>query len=99
MKRVKTLEYSWIFKASFYVNAYTIKHNNGKKYVVYAHDFNDMEFFLSKLDCFEGGLLTHSKDCFDHLEERHCKSYIPDKNGNPKKNPFWYRGRIYELND
>lgn len=31
MKRIKQLEYKWIFKASFYVNAYTIKHNNGKK--------------------------------------------------------------------
>lgn len=45
MKRIKQLEYKWIFKSSFYVSAYTIQHNNGKKYVVYAHDFNDMEFF------------------------------------------------------
>ena len=97
MKRIKQLEYKWIFKASFYVNAYTIEHNNGKKYVVYAHDFNDMEFFLDKLDVFEGGRATYSKDCFDHFEKRDIKSYIPDKKGNPKKKPFWYRGRVYEM--
>lgn len=30
MKRIKKLEYPWIFKDSFYVCAYTIKHSNGK---------------------------------------------------------------------
>lgn len=97
MKRVKNLEYSWILKSSFYVNAYTIKHNNGKKYVVYAHDFNDMEFFLTKLDLFQGGRAIYVKDCFDSFEKRDMKSYLPDENGEPKKKPFWYRGRVYEL--
>lgn len=97
MKRVKQLEYKWIFKASFYVSAYTIRHNNGKNYVVYAHDFNDMEYFLTRLDIFEGGLATYDKDCFDHFEKRYIHSYIPDKKGRPKKKPFWYRGRVYEL--
>lgn len=97
MRRIKQLEYKWIFRASFYVNAYTIMHNNGKKYVVYAHDFNDMEFFLTRLEVFEGGLSTYSKDCFDHFEKRNTTSYIPDKKGNPRKKPFWYRGRVYEL--
>lgn len=98
MNRIKELEYGWIFKGSFTVNAYTVKHNNGKKYVVYAHDFNDMKWFLSKLELFEGGLATYSRDCFDRFETRKITSYIPNKKGNPKKKPFWYRGRVYELN-
>ena len=98
MKRIKQLEYKWIFKSSFYVSAYTIQHNNGKKYVVYAHDFNDMEFFLTRLEVFEGGLSTYRRYFFDHFETRYLQSsYIPDKKGNPKKKPFWYRGRVYEL--
>ena len=97
MKRVKQLEYSWIFKASFYVNAYTVEHTNGKTYVVYAHDFNDMEYFLTRLDVFEDGLATYDKYYYDYNESRSKKSYIPDKKGEPKKKPFWYRGRVYEL--
>ena len=97
MKRIKNLEYPWIFKGSFYVNAYTIRHSNGKTYVIYAHDFNDMSWFFSKLECLEGGLATYQRDCFDHFETRNVLSYIPDKHGNPKKKPFWYRGRVYEL--
>lgn len=99
MKRIKSLEYPWIFKAAFTVNAYTVKHNNGKKYIVYAHDFTDMSTFLTRLEVFEGGLYTYQKDCFDHFETRNSLSYIPDKNGNPKKKPFWYRGRVYELTE
>ena len=96
MRRIKELEYGWIFKGAFYVSAYTVKCNNGNTYVVYAHDFNDMEHFLAKIDlvC---GIAARQKDCFDHFETRKITSYIPDKNGNPKKKPFWYRGRIYEL--
>ncbi len=97
MKRIKVLEFPWIFKGSFCVNAYTVKHNNGKKYIIYAHDFNDMSFFFSKLECFEGGIFTYQKDCFDHFETRKLLSYIPNKKGNPKKKPFWYRGRVYEV--
>ena len=97
VKRMKILEYGWIFKAAFYVNAYTIKHTNGKIYIVYAHDFNDMEWFLTKLDLLGKGLATYQKDCFDRFETRHIKSYIPDKKGNPKAKPFWYRGRVYEI--
>lgn len=97
MKRIKNLEYPWIFEASFYVNAYTVKHNNGKTYVIYAHDFTDMESFLTRLEVFESGLATYQRDCFDRFETRKILSYIPDKKGNPKKQPFWYRGRVYEL--
>lgn len=97
MKRVKCLEYSWIFKRSFCVNAYTVKHTNGKTYVVYAHDFTDMSTFLPRLECFEGGCATRQRDCFDHFETRKILSYIADKNGNPQKKPFWYRGRVYEV--
>ena len=97
MKRVKKLEYSWIFKGSFYVNACTVVHSNGKRYVIYAHDFNDMSWFFSKLETFENGLATYEKDCFTHFETRHVTSYIPNKKGDPKKKPFWYRGRVYEM--
>lgn len=97
MKRIRSLEYSWILSAAFTVNTYTAKHTNGKTYVIYAHDFNDMSWFFSKLECLDGGLATYQKDCFDHFETRKILSYIPDKNGNPKKKPFWYRGRVYEL--
>lgn len=95
--RVKKLEYLWIFRGAFYVNAYTAKHTNGKTYVVYAHDFADMEKFLLKLDLLGGGIATYQRDCFDGFETRKITSYIPDKKGNPKKKPFWYRGRVYEL--
>ena len=97
MKRIKDLEYKWIFKDSFRVSAYTVEHNNGKKYVIYAHDFNDMEFFLTRLEVKDGGIKTRQRDCGTHFEKRPCLSYLPDRKGNPKKKPFWYRGRIYEL--
>lgn len=99
MKRMKIFEHPWIFKASFYVNAYTARHDNGNKYVIYAHDFNDVKFFLSGLNNFEGGLATYEKDGDDHFEKRQMLSYLPNKNGEPKRKPFWYRGRIYELNN
>ena len=89
MNRIRSLEYSWILSAAFTVNAYTAKHTNGKTYVIYAHDFNDMSWFFSKLECLDGGLATYQNDWI--------LSYVPDKNGNPKKRPFWYRGRVYEL--
>lgn len=97
MKRQKNLEYNWIFKHSFYVNAYTVECNNGKKYIVYAHNFYDMEMFLSRLEVNCNGISTRQKDCSDHFETRKLISYLPDKNGEPKKKPFWYRGRVYEL--
>lgn len=49
IKRRKDLEYKWILKGAFFVQAYTATLENGKKLIVYAHDFNDMEFFLSRL--------------------------------------------------
>lgn len=97
MKRIKKLEFKWILRVAFTVNAYTVKHKNGKKYIIYAHDFNDMRWFFSKLECFEGGLATYQRDHFDHFTTEHITSYIPDKKGNPKKKPFWYRGRVYEV--
>lgn len=50
MKRRKDLEYRWILKDAFFVQAYTAKLENGKTFIVYAHNFNDMEFFLTKLE-------------------------------------------------
>lgn len=97
MKRCKDLEYPWIFKGSFTVNAYTAECNNGKKYVVYAHDFNDMEFFLTRIDLNCGGLATMTVDKETHFEKRVKKSYLPDKHGEPRQKPFWYRGRVYEI--
>ena len=79
MKRIKNLEYGWIFKKSFTVCAYTAEHNNGKKYVIYAHDFGDMEGFLSKLELKDGGIKTRQRDCDTHFEKRPCLSYLPDK--------------------
>ena len=97
MREIKDLEYGWIFKCSFYVNAYTIQYENGNTYVVYAHDFNDMGFFLTRLDVHLGNRKQRIKDCEDSFEKRDYKSYIADKKGNPKKKPFWYRGRVYKL--
>ena len=97
MKRIKDLEYKWIFKASFTVSAYTVKCNNGKTYVIYAHDFSDLSFFLTKLEIKCNGIKKRKRDCDTHFEERLCTSYLPNKKGNPKKKPFWYRGRVYEL--
>lgn len=95
MKRVKKLEYRWIFGEAFTVKAYTIKHTNGNTYVIYAHDFNDMSWFFNRLDCMGEGLATYQRDCFDHFETRHIQSFVPNKKGEPKKKPFWYRGRVY----
>ena len=99
MKRIKDLEYGWIFKDSFIVSAYTVKHNNGKTYIIYAHDFNDLDFFLTKLKVKDGGIKTRQRDCDTHFEKRPYTSYLPNKKGNPKKKPFWYRGRVYELRE
>lgn len=97
MKRIKDLEYKGIFKASFTVSAYTVKCNNGKTYVIYAHDFSDLSFFLTKLEIKCNGIKARQRDCDTHFEKRQCLSYLSDRKGNPKKKPFWYRGRVYEL--
>lgn len=86
-KRRKDLEYKWILKGALIVQAYTVKLENNKTYVVYAHDFNDMKFFLSRVECGEEFSIKY----------RNILSYIPDKNGEPKTMPFWYRGRVYEI--
>lgn len=97
MKRIKDLEYGWILKASFTVNAYTVEHTNGKTYVIYAHNFSDLETFLTRLEVMDGEIKTRKRDCDTHFETRKCTSYLSDKKGNVKKKPFWYRGRVYEL--
>lgn len=97
LKRIKKLEYPWIFKASFTVGAYTVEHTNGKRYVIYAHDFNDMEFFLTRFQCIGKGLKYRNRDCDTHFERRLCSSYISDKKGDVLQKPFWYRGRVYEV--
>lgn len=96
MKRRKDLEYGWILKGSFFVHAYTVKLENNKTYVIYAHDFNDMEFFLSRLSVDEAPIKYRGTDS-DFVDKRPCLSYIPNKKGDPKGKPFWYRGRVYEL--
>ena len=98
MLRRNDLEYPWIFKASFYVSAYTAKLENGKTLVVYAHDFNDMEFFLTRLEVKESPIAMRFTDS-DYVKKRRILSYLPDKDGEPKKKPFWYRGRVYELQE
>ena len=99
MIRRKDLEYAWIRKESFWVNAYVVELQTGKNYVVFAHDFNDTKAFTSRLLDEEekerrivapgygpGGL-------GDRL------SHLLDENDEPVRRPFWYRGRIYELAD
>lgn len=98
MKRRKDLEYGWILKGSIFVQAYTVKLENKKTYVVYAHDFNDMEIFLSKLGVKESPIMWRNTDS-DYVEKRRCLSYIPGKKGEPKRVPFWYRGRVYEVEE
>lgn len=97
MKRVKVLEYKWIFSKSFTVCAYLCGTKDGRKFVVMAHDFNDMDSFLNVIRC-KYTMKTrtaHEDTPMEEQEEWH--SYIPDKKGNPKKYPFWFRGRIYEV--
>lgn len=98
LKRIKKLEYPWIFKGSFCVRAYTLEHNDGNTYCVFAHDFNDMNFFLTRF-WKNGGVKTRVREIHGEtdFEERYCTGYIPDKNGNPMKRPFWYRGRVYKV--
>ncbi len=33
----------------------------------------------------------------EFISKQRMLSYIPDKNGEPKTMPFWYRGRVYEI--
>lgn len=98
-KRVKSLEYNWIFKHSFMVFAYLCGTKDGRKFVVMAHDFNDMDSFLTIIRCnYKMKTRTAHEDTpMEEQEEWH--SYIPDKKGYPKKYPFWYRGRIYEIKE
>ena len=96
-KRRKDLEYKWILKGALTVQAYTVKLENNKTYVVYAHDFNDMEFFLSRVECGEGFNIKYRNTDSEFISKQRILSYIPDKNGEPKTMPFWYRGRVYEI--
>ena len=83
------------FKGSLFVQAYTAALENGKTYIVYAHDFNDMKFFLDRLEVRELKIkVTPTDSDFEHYRQK--LSYVPDRHGEPKKRPFWYRGRVYE---
>ena len=97
MKRRKDLEYSWALKGAFFVQAYTVTLNNKKTYIVYAHDFNDMEFFLSRLEINEESEIMVVATDSDFVPRKRKLSYVPNKKGEPKAKPFWYRGRVYEL--
>ena len=96
-ERDKNLEYSWIFERSFTVCAYLCGTEDGRKFIVMAHDFNDMDTFLGTIRCkYKMKTRTAHEDTpMEEQEEWH--SYIADKNGNPKRYPFWYRGRVYEV--
>lgn len=98
-ERRKGLEYSWIFKCSFIVHAYLCGTIDGRKFIVMAHDFHDMNDFLTYIRCtYKMKTRTaHEDTSMEEQEEWH--SYITDKKGNPKKYPFWYRGRIYEIKE
>ncbi len=97
MKRIKSLEYKWNLKESFVVHAYLCATKDGRKFVVMAHDFQDMVTFLVPIRCryTMKTRTAHEDTPMEEQEEWH--SYIPDKKGYPKKYPFWYRGRIYEV--
>lgn len=95
-KRRKDLEYTWILKGALTVQAYTVTLKNNKTYVVYAHDFNDMEFFLTSLSAKESEIAWRNTDS-EFVTKKKMVSYVPDKNGEPKIMPFWYRGRVYEI--
>jgi hypothetical protein len=82
-KRRKDLEYGWIFKYAFLVYKFYVSLENGKTYYVYAHDFNDTEYFISKLEI----------GCFSTRDGLGVKV---DKYGEPLTKPFWWRGRVYE---
>ena len=102
MKRLKNYEYKWIFTHSFFVCAYLCGTKDGRKFVVMAHDFQDMEHFIVPIHCDVGcenmkTRTVHEDTSMEEQEEWH--SYIADKKGNPKKYPFWYRGRVYELKE
>lgn len=98
-RRDKELEYSWIFSKAFTVCAYLCATKDGRKFIVMAHDFNDMDTFLYPIRCkYKMKTRTaHEDTAMEEQEEWH--SYIADKKGNPKKFPFWYRGRVYEVTE
>lgn len=99
MKRIKALEYRWILKRSFVVCAYLCGTKDGKTFVVMAHDFNDMDIFLDQIRWRYDMKTRTAHEDTPMEEQEEWQSYIPDKKGNPKKYPFWYRGRIYEVKE
>ena len=96
-KRDKKLEYNWIFKHSFTVCAYLCGTKDGGKFIVMAHDFNDMDSFLTSIRCRYEMKTRNAHEDTPMEEQEEWHSYIADKKGNPKKYPFWYRGRVYEI--
>lgn len=99
MKRCKNLEFKWILRDAFIVRAYLCGTKDGRKFIVMAHDFNDMDTFLTSIRCKYKmkSRTVHEDTPMEEQGEWH--SYIADKKGNPKKYPFWYRGRIYEVKE
>lgn len=99
MKRCKDLEFKWILRDTFIVRAYLCETKYGRKFVVMAHDFNDMEDFMCSIRCkFDMKTrIAHEDTPMEEQEEWH--SYIRNRKGNPKCYPFWYRGRVYEVKD
>lgn len=85
MKRIKEFEHPWIVKDCFTVNGYIAKKEDGKTYVVYAHNYRDLEIFMMRLRVAAGNFTTNAK------------AMVRDKKEKPKKKPFWYRGRVYEM--
>jgi len=102
MKRMKNLEYKWILRDAFIVRAYLCGTKDGRKFVVMAHDFNDMEDFMCPIRCEFGfqNMKTRTSHEDTPMEERdEWHSYVADRKGNPKCYPFWYRGRVYEIKE
>ena len=101
MKRMKDMEYKWIFTHSFFVCAYLCGTKDGRRFIVMAHDFEDMENFIVPIRCKVGYSNMKGRTAHEDtpMECEEWRSYITDKKGNSKKYPFWYRGRVYEYNE
>ena len=94
MKRVKKLEYEWIFKDSFKVSGYKFESEDGNTYVVWAKDMPNAKWlYATRLNT-----KLYNRDCEDCFSSRYLiKPWFIKGTDKMHTRPFWYYGRVYKL--
>lgn len=90
MKRVKRLEYNWIFKNSFVTTGYTFEDQKGNKYAIWAKDIPNAKWLIGCKDISGGEYVNEVKP---YVSNKHIEGY----GFKIRKRPFWYYGRVYKL--